>query len=332
MAHRNVHVFRRQTPIIYNQVNNYNIHHCHGGLMGGVFSGSVWSSPMVLMEMLYAGKNLFGGLFGGYGNDYASFNRYSNSWALTSQNQTSINNEKANRDSTIKNLETIYKDVNWIYQDGEFWGAKDGAIIAKGKNFDEVNAAMQKHLGNDKKEAPKDGTGTVTGPGTGEGDKDTYRIDKKTTNDTTYTVKNGNTWWGIVTANYDTSDLSGKEILELALRLAAANSGIEDETKAYAAARKGIYFKVGDEVKLPPNLKVNGHDIKRNDTITAAATQSYEFATGGTMMASIKATSQTSYALYVNGKLEGTYPSKEEAEKHVPEGATLEGATLEGAK
>ena len=79
MAHRNVHFFRRQPTIIYNQIQNYNLHNCCGGFMGG----SLWSNPMMLMELLYAGKSMVGGLFTNKSNDYASFNRYQNPWAMT---------------------------------------------------------------------------------------------------------------------------------------------------------------------------------------------------------------------------------------------------------
>lgn len=334
MAHRNVHFFRRQTPIIYNQVNNYNIHHCRGGFMGGMFGGSIWSNPMMLMNMLYMGKSLIGGMFG-LGNDYASLNRYNNSWALDSQTPPD-GTETATPDSTVKNLEKIFKGIEWIYQDGEFWGAKDGEIVARGKTFETAKAAMEAYLKPEVITDPKAEVVTapkvevVTAPKVEvvtdpkDENKDTYRIEKTTITDTTYTVKKGNTWWGIVSANYDTSNLSGKEIIELALRLAAANSGIENETDAYAAARKGIYFKVGDQVKLPPSLNVNGKAIARKDTPGEVASQPYSMGSGGTMMASITANSQTSYNLYINGELKGTYTSEAEAKKDIPEGAIEE--------
>ena len=41
-------------------------------------------------------------------------------------------------------------------------------------------------------------------------------------------------------------------------------------------------------------------------------------------MASITANSQTSYTLYVNGELIGTYQSEDEAKTRIPQGATLE--------
>ena len=110
----------------------------------------------------------------------------------------------------------------------------------------------------------------------------------------------------------------------MALKLAAANSGIEDPDQAYAAARKGLYFKVGDTIKLPDTLTVDGKTISRNSSVTNAATQNYQFARNGTMVTSSTAGSKTTHTVYVNGELKGTYDTEEAARAQIPEGAKPE--------
>ena len=149
MAHRNVHFFKQQPTIIYHQTNNYNIHQC-GGHMGGC-GGSLWANPMAFMQLMGMAQYTVSSLFQGIGTDYASFNRYTHPRTLNQQtNQT-------NTTDTINNLKKVYSDVTWIYESGEFWGAKDGEIIARGKTFDDVSAAMQRYLDkNDKVDTDTD--------------------------------------------------------------------------------------------------------------------------------------------------------------------------------
>jgi len=241
--------------------------------------------------------------------------------------------------STLKNLETVFKDYTWVYENGEFWGAgKDGTIV-RGKSFDEIQKKIAA-LNNKKatatttpqEEPPVDEskikqvpsqTTTVRDLSDAEGDKDKFRINT-IKGGTTYEVKKGNTWYGIVTANYDTSNLSGSEIKELAYALAAANSGQEDPTAAMAAAKKGIYFKVGDNIKLPNTLQVGDKTIKLNETIKDAATQDYKFATGGTFAVSVKSVGDK-YQLVINGETQPKlYDTREAAKAAAPEGAEEE--------
>lgn len=140
---------------------------------------------------------------------------------------------------------------------------------------------------------------------------DEYNI-KEIQGNKTYTVQNGNTWYGIAMAKYDIPQ--GVNIKDVAYALAAANSGAEG-AEAMQKAKQGVYFKVGDIVELPDKLTVNGKEIslKSNFEDSAVAQQNYEF-TKATNWAVTVTQVGSKWQLFKNGELQNTYDTKAEAE------------------
>ena len=89
----------------------------------------------------------------------------------------------------------------------------------------------------------------------------------------TYTMTGQDTWYGVIQGKYDISGLSPSDIKQFAYKLAAANSGIENEDEAFRhASTKGIAHKTGQNIELPDELEINGKKISLRSDWESAAT------------------------------------------------------------
>lgn len=272
-----------------------------GGFLGGIFSG-VGNMLMNTRSMNLGGQNPY---------------------AYLNNNQGQEPAKPANND--LKLLEKHFGDKYTISErNGEFLATpKDGGTPITG-TFDEMldKLSTPSSVGQRQQTAldelaetiaaqDPDGAGGVEDPNDGNKPADEYKITELPGNKT-YTIQNGNTWYGIVSAKYDIPQ--GVNVKDVAYALAAANSGAEG-AEAMQKAKQGVYFKVGDNIQLPDKLTVNGQEIslKSDYENNAVAQQNYDFVKATNWAVTVTQVG-SKWQLHKNGELQGTYDSQAEAE------------------
>ena len=289
--HRNVRMFPPRTT--YNTNTNSTRRPSFG--QSGGYGGSIFnvgrpmpsqsSSPMMLKELMSMLNNLFS-LIG-------SFFQPKNVPTTTTTTTPTSEQQK------LQQLKDTFKD------DGYEFSVEDNSWVAKAPDGTKITGTTAEDLteklteainakNKEKKETTKTNNGTtnanegddaantgkteVSRPqGNQESDptknKNNYGIGKKT--EENYIVQSFDTWWAIVNERYEIPPGVDKNLV--ARHLAAANSGETDLTKALEMARKGITFKVGDSIKLPAELNIDGQTIKLKENSEAKARNPYSF-------------------------------------------------------
>ncbi len=267
-----------------------------------------------------------GGLFSGVGNMLMNTRTVN----LDGQNPYAYLNNQGQEPAktTNKDLDILNKHFGDKYiiseRDGKFIATPKGGGEPITGTFDE----MLDKLSTPSKPSPRqqaaleelsetiaaqepEGAGGLEDPNDGNKPADEYKITEIPGNKT-YTVQNGNTWYGIVMAKYDIPQ--GVNIKDVAYALAAANSGAEG-AEAMQKAKQGVYFKVGDNIQLPDKLTVNGQEIslKSDYENSAVAQQKYGFTNATNWAVTVTQVGST-WQLHKNGELQGTYNSQAEAE------------------
>ena len=273
---------RRQT-IIHNHINIQappQRHQCNCSIFGGGFGmgmfgmgmgmpmmGMGMGMPMMGMDMM-GGFPFMGGMnFTDMFSGMFDFGKKSEDPDKTKSKNESTPQEKCDKlkgffpdyEFTEINGRIYAKDKNGDVIDTDDFDSMFKTLSEKAKNdaANKASSTPNNNVNNDKggNVQRRDKDGNVEGD-TGKEPK--YEIGHE--EETTYTINNYDTWWGIANAKYELP--KGVSSLDLAYALAAANSGEEDPEKALALAKQGIYFKVGDSIKLPDELEVNGVKIK----------------------------------------------------------------------
>ncbi len=269
-----------------------------GGVLGGVFSG--------VCKYGLSSRN-------------TQTMQTENPWSLLNQN---AGNAPAapKENSDVKTLEKHYGSKYTISQHNDQLIAtpKDGSGVIIADNFNDMLAKLSKPEVSAKQQKEVEELAAAVAQNTdGKGGVDDKYDIKEIPGNKTYTVQNGNTWYGIASAKYDLSNLpAGVTVKDVAYALAAANSGAEG-AEAMQLAKQGVYFKVGDVINLPDKLTVNGQEISLKSDYENADVlkQDYGFVKATNWAITVQQVG-SKWALYKNGIQQGqAYDSKEAAEQ-----------------
>ncbi len=231
---------QRQQTVVFNRTYVVQQQNCkHAGGLGGIG----WA---------FFGLSALGSIFSGL----SSSGLFSRQTAITQQTANQQNSQE------FANLKKVAKDFGYeLINNGNDYTAykPDKSALPITGDYTTVLNSLLKVNGEPEPEK------TVTTPPEGKGgseiitSKDTYGI-KKEAGVSTLKIDKGYTWYNIATAKYDIPE--GINPRNVALALAAANSDNTDSGAAMEQAKQGIYFKVGDTIKLPDSLTINNKTIK----------------------------------------------------------------------
>lgn len=300
MAIRNVMTFKRQ-PVQNVTINRYiNVQQPTVKQNSGM--GLAWA-----FFGLNAATTLFNGIFDIFGSGKAA-------------GTLPAKQEPPKDDTEFNNLKKVGKDFGYEViknSDGNFTAYKPGEglpitgdykyvleILLKNKK-DTIDSDSDSDIDTDSD------MDTDTDPEV-KGDLKEYGIDPAYGNKT-LDIKNGYTWFNIVSAKYDIPD--GVSAKDVALALAAANSGAEG-ADAMKLAREGVFFKVGDVVTLPNDLTVNGQKIslKGDHENQAVTPDNYSFVKASHWSAKVTQVGDKWFVTENGTRIGEAFDSKAEAE------------------
>ena len=306
MAIRNVMTFKRQ-PVQNVTINRYiNVQQPTVKQNSGM--GLAWA-----FFGLNAATTLFNGIFDIFGSGKAA-------------GTLPAKQEPPKDDTEFNNLKKVGKDFGYEViknSDGNFTAYKPGEglpitgdykyvleILLKNKK-DTIDSDSDSDIDTDiDTDSDMD---TDTDPEVKvKGDLKEYGIDPAYGNKT-LDIKNGYTWFNIVSAKYDIPD--GVSAKDVALALAAANSGAEG-ADAMKLAREGVFFKVGDVVTLPNDLTVNGQKIslKGDHENQAVTPDNYSFVKASHWSAKVTQVGDKWFVTENGTRIGEAFDSKAEAE------------------